>query len=73
MITHCVSYICIVKGGGLNQLTYGNINDKVVSSMDPPGKFWMITGKIMKGFTAVCTDRHQAFVPTGDGAADGQP
>ena len=26
----------------MNQLTYGNINDKVVDSMEPPGRSWMV-------------------------------
>ena len=34
---------------------------------------WRITGKMRKGFAAGSTDRHRAFVPTGDGAADGKP
>jgi len=27
----------------LSQLTYGNINDKVVNSLEPPGRSWMIS------------------------------
>ena len=34
---------------------------------------WRVTGKIAKSFAAGSTDRHRAFVPTGDGAADGKP
>jgi len=34
---------------------------------------WRITGKITKGFAAVCTDRHRASGLTDDGAADGKP
>jgi len=33
----------------LSQLTYGNINDKVVSSLEPPGRSWMISMVVIFG------------------------
>jgi Ni/Fe-hydrogenase subunit HybB-like protein len=33
----------------LNQLTYGNINDKVVNSMEPPGRSWMVSMVLIMG------------------------
>ena len=33
----------------MSQLSYGNINDKVVSSMEPPGKSWMVSMVMILG------------------------
>jgi len=33
----------------LNQLTYGNINDNVVGSLEPPGKSWMVSMVLIFG------------------------
>ena len=33
----------------MNQLTYGNINDKVVNSMEPPGRSWMVSMVLILG------------------------
>ena len=33
----------------MNQLTYGNINDNVVNSMDPPGRSWMVSMVLILG------------------------
>jgi Ni/Fe-hydrogenase subunit HybB-like protein len=33
----------------LNQLTYGNINDTVVSSMEPPGRSWVVSMVLVLG------------------------
>lgn len=33
----------------MDQLTYGNINDKVVNSMDPPGRSWMVSMVLILG------------------------
>ena len=33
----------------MNQLTYGNINDQVVKSMDPPGRSWLVSMLMILG------------------------
>ena len=33
----------------MSQLSYGNINDKVVGSMEPPGKSWMVSMVLILG------------------------